>query len=358
MRENSTNLVWFALRALRVMIFWYIDDACVLGPTLEATNRSLAVVFGLLSFCGFRVNQAKSMRTGARRFSYLGLDFDLEAWFVRVQKKSVDKLVGLVERLRERTLWPCYRLRPILDSLIGLINFMEVVIQALRPLKHWLIGVRRAANRHEVFTLSATHRELLSLLGHIATSRNESPIWDREAELRKLHPHGVSTDACENGFGGWGRTSDGEVVFFHGLWSDLADLPEDLIIADKELIAHAMAVELLVPEVTPGTRAIDVQIDNKNAMGWVNHLRCHMSEGNHASFRRFRLLRSYFLMCSRLGLSVSASYVNTKLNVWADWLSRPDQVSAFYADVAASQCSVRRVSVPPGWFTAWAAAAG
>jgi hypothetical protein len=257
----------------------------------------LAVTLMLLSFCGFVVNTSKSMTAGARRFDYLGLHFDLDAWVIVVQKKSVDKRVGAIDRLLDRKCWPSGSLRPVVDTRIGLLNFMEVVVHPLRPFKHWLVGIRRAVNRSAVFTFSETHRELLRTIQMLALSRNQAPIWDRCEELAKVHDHGVATDACEAGFGGWGRTVAGEVVYFHGLWADLSGLPRELIISDKELLAHAMAVECLVPEVAPGARAVDYLIDNQNAQSWVNHLRCQMSESNPASQLRFHFLRCYMAMC-------------------------------------------------------------
>ncbi len=106
--------------------------------------------------------------------------------------------------LLERREWPTYRLRPILDSLVGLLNFMEVVIHALQPFKHWVIGLRRAASKHEVFTLNDTHLDLLQSILQLGLSRNESQIWCREDELARLHVH-----VHDEGFGGWGRSDDG-----------------------------------------------------------------------------------------------------------------------------------------------------
>jgi hypothetical protein len=293
------------------------------------------------------------MRKGARKFAYLGLYFDLDTWMVQVQDKSVFKLRSKVTAVMERRAWPVFRLRPILDSLVGLLNFMEVVVHALRPYKHWLIGIRRAANRCEVFTLNDTHRGFLEDIVTLALTRNASPIWDRAVELSRLHDHGVATDACEAGFGGWGRTASGEVIYFWGSWSELDDLPTTLIISDLELLAHALAVQFLVPVVAPGARAIDCLIDNQNAQSWVNHLRCVVTDSNPASLFRFRLLRRYGVMCTKLNLAVSTTYINTKKNVWADWLSRPGQVQRFCTDISARQLSARRVLIPREWFKDW-----
>ena len=347
------NLIWYSLRLLRVLVFWYIDDAVVLGPTLPLTDKALLLTHTMLRFCGFTVNAAKSMATGARQFGYLGLDFDLDAWVIRIQRKSVDKLLQRVATITSRRLWPAFRLRPLLDSLIGLLNFMEVVIHSLRPYKHWVIGLRRMVSGCEAFTLSDSHVEFLETIAFLGQSRNSSPIWCREAELAKLHRHDISTDACETGFGGWGRTVAGEVIFFRGVWADLDGIPPDLVIADKELLAHAMAVEFLVSVVAPQARAVDLFIDNQNAQSWVNHLRCRVSDHNAASDLRFRFLRCYGALCADLNLAVSTSYINTKANKWADWLSRPDLAPLFDADVSRLHLQARSLSIPPGWYQAW-----
>ena len=347
------NLVWYVLRRLRIMIFWYIDDACVLGATKVHADRSLSITYTILDFCGFTVNKGKSMAESERVIAYLGVVIDLNEWVIRIQPKSIDKLRFVIGSLLERRAWPTYRLRPILDSLVGLLNFLEVVIHALRPFKHWVIGLRRAASKHEVFTLNDTHLDLLQSILQLGLTRNESPIWCREDELARLHAHETATDACEEGFGGWGRSPDGEIVYFYGEWRDLVGLPEALIISDKEFLTHAMAVDLLLPHVVPGARAVDLAIDNQNAMSWVNHLRCQMFEGNGATQQRFHFLRCYWLMCATKNLAVTATYIHTLANRWADCLSRPAKVQDFVADLELLQLRSRRIPVSAQWFQRW-----
>ena len=204
-----------------------------------------------------------------------------------------------------------------------------------------------------MFTLNDTHLDLLQSILVLGLSRNESPIWCREDELARLHAHETATDACEEGFGGWGRTLDGEVVYFYGEWRDLMGLPGDLIISDKEFLTHAMAVDLLLPHVIPGAKAVDMAIDNQNALGWINHLRCHMYEGNLATQQRFHFLRCYWLMCATRNLVVSTTYIHTLANRWADCLSRPVKVSEFLADIERLQLRSRRIRVDPAWFARW-----
>ncbi len=60
---------------------------------------------------------------------------------------------------------------------------MEVVIHALRPFKHWVIGLWRAAAKSKVFTLNVTHLDLLqSIFLQLGLSLNEFPIWCPEDE--------------------------------------------------------------------------------------------------------------------------------------------------------------------------------
>ena len=80
----------------------------VLGPTLPLTNKALALTLAMLAFLGFTVNTSKSMTVGARKFGYLGLDFDLDAWVERIQRKSVAKSFLRVDTISSRRLWRLY----------------------------------------------------------------------------------------------------------------------------------------------------------------------------------------------------------------------------------------------------------
>jgi hypothetical protein len=138
----------------------------------------------------------------------------------------------------------------------------------------------------------------------------------------------------------------------HYLCGRFHEAPVDLShlhINDMELLAHIMAVTLLLPLSDVPYRGIVAHVDNKCALSWLLNLSCHMDadpKGSRA--RRLRLLQLYALQLDAIDLVVDGAYVKSSDNTGADDLSRgsvTDFLCAFPDAV--------RVQVPRQWWTRW-----
>jgi len=346
------NLIWLFLMTLCIIVFWYVDDCLLIGISESSTARAVEITLQVLKFLNCRVNLAKSETTPLRCIDYIGIVIDLDMWCLRIRKKTLEKLRHLTSRiLTPGSTWKVSRLRKRLQSLIGILNFVEVVIRVVRPLKHYFIGYLRSIAGHEVVTLSGEASGYLKVINHLIREHPSAPISTRKLDLLSVHNHSLSTDACETGYGGWAYRADGTVVYFKGLWKDLEGLPSQLSIADKELLTHLMAIMVLLPEVLESVRSVDVFIDNQNCVSWINNLRSTVDIYSEAHLQRMKWLLGYACLQGSESLDIYAHYIPTDENTWADWLSRPDLTKYFH--IAISHCNSQQVHIPSQWYNNW-----
>ena len=124
---------------------------------------------------------------------------------------------------------------------------------------------------------------------------------------------GLFTDASLTG---WGAVYDGQ--WMGGEWPDSA---RGLDINELELLTFVIAAKRFGPEWA--RRRIITTIDNQAAMWAIN-------KGSTRNPVMMVLMRELFLTASRNGFEMKAKYLNTKLNVMADAISRGD-LERFYA---------------------------
>ena len=346
------NIVWAYLCTLCIIVYWYMDDALVIGTTAAATKLSMDTMIAVLLWCGFDINYDKSFLAPVRLCPYLGVIFDLDAWCMRIKPLTLTKAKASIVLLRSKSTWNCHDLIPLLDSLIGRMNFMQIVIWRLRPLKHLLIGVKKHAARcsGSFYTLNAEVNHCLESSLLLLDSRNSWNIRSRLPDLERVHSHQIATDASETGFGGWGFDCDGVVHYFYGTWEDLG-VPADLIIADLELLTHFMAVEVLLPVLLPGVWAVDVAIDNINARDWINNLKSKVDLEVGGHLRRLGWLRRYGEWMEKSDLNINAVYLDTHANYRADALTRPALFDVFFSDPIC--VNAIRHQIPHSWWTTW-----
>ncbi len=152
------------------------------------------------------------------------------------------------------------------------------------------------------------------------------------------------------GFGAWLQLRDGHVFYLAGLWPVSYKL---FIIADFELLAHIMAVTVLLPATGIQFRGLKGFVDNQNTLHWVNKLHCNSNkegswDDNSNRWRREWLIHRYALFLAARPLEVELNYINTTENVWADWLSR-DELTKFLASCPSAQL----VPIPVTWWQDW-----
>ena len=112
-----------------------------------------------------------------------------------------------------------------------------------------------------------------------------------------------------------------------------------------------MAVDFLLPVVLLGTEVKHVAVwcDNTNACSWVNKL--YAADGGlpmHA--RRMAWLVGFWRRQGVANRHIWASYINTKLNLRADQLSRRGPLrDGVLAELLSTYPSAVRVPIPQSW---------
>ena len=350
------NLIWSYLRGQRVMIFWYIDDGCIIAITLEECLRAVALTLRTLEFVGFAYSAAKSVLVPTRRLDYIGVEIDVDEWVLRLLPRHVSKLQAHVDLLLSVKVWRASDLFKALDKFTGLLNFSETVIPLLAPLKAFFIGVKLCSERRgrAPYSLSKEAVFHLETVRALSVSRNARPIRSRAERLLSWSGCALYSDACNDspdtaGFGAWFRDSNGAVFYLYGLFKDAPVDLRHLHINDLELLAHVMALTLLLPEAGCVFESILSHIDNKCALSWLNNFTCSMNADVRSTrWRRLRFLRQLALALDSLDLDVSVDYVPSADNVHADDLSR-GRVAAFCAVFPHAV----QVSLPMEWWRRW-----
>ena len=271
---------------------------------------------------------------------------------MRIKPSTLAKAKTTIMLLLSKRTWNCHELIAHLDSLVGRLNFMQLVIWRLSPLKHWLIGVKTHAARcpGSFYTLNDEVHHCLESTVLLLESRNSWRIRSRLPDLERVHSHQLATDASEFGFGGWGFDCDGVVHYFYGSWEKLG-VPADLIIADLELLTHFMAVEVLIPVLLPGLWAVDMAIDNVNAKDWINNLKSKVDLAVGGHLRRLGWLRRYGEWMEKADLNIKAFYLDTHANYRADALTRPALFNVFFSDPVCVHAI--RHQIPKSWWKTW-----
>jgi hypothetical protein len=250
------HLVWCFLEQVGyILCNWYMDDGLIISITPARAARDHAEVLRVLAWMGVDTNQAKSMAAPASTAISLGFVFDVEAWSVSIKPSTIAKTQEAIKSLLARGptfRWPAGSLVRLLESLAGLLCFIEHVILSVGPVKRHVLDLLHGARRETHFSIGFDACWQLEKASRWLLERNSAPIRLAEVELRNAPNHRLHTDAsggADAGFGAWVVGHDGTLFALRGRWSDLVALPADLVIADMELLVILMALQLLLPKV-------------------------------------------------------------------------------------------------------------
>jgi hypothetical protein len=138
----------------------------------------------------------------------------------------------------------------------------------------------------------------------------------------------------EIGFGAWVLHGD-EVLYIIDEWS--SSERDELIIADKELLASTIALEVLAP--AADLAAVYSFTDNTVAMGAMRKLTPSTTSA------QFLIIRQVDWLLAN-GVSTTAERVSSAHNLWADLLSRRGGEQYFLRQAAALGLRPRKLEIP------------
>jgi hypothetical protein len=333
---RPTLLMWmFMLMVCLILISWYMDDAFMCALTYDRCASDLALCNKVVGWIGFKRSIKKSSEVPVQRLIQLGLVWDILEWSVSINPSLIAKIVSALDKLTRDdhvSGFPSRRNRvsliDSLESLVGALNFAQQVIRVLASVKSFFIWQITRASRlsSECFQLPSESLEVIRTTRSLLLTKNSTFILCEELELSNSHLHNLASDASGLGFGAWGRALDGSIHVLGGEWSQLfhPDVVRYLSGAqsnNRELWAHLMMLDILVPVVLPNAKFILLETDNTSVVSWASSLSCHLTKDGSHIIRTGWLRFSGILQASREQV-VKSKHLAGILNSSADRASR------------------------------------
>ena len=300
---------------------WWVDDVLVLGPTQEETEQRAAALVRLLTSLGLKVNCDKSMKRAAQQFNYVGQQFNLVT-------KEISPIPSKWDLGRRLTKHQCKGQRCQPKNLAGLagtlldLNKGSLTLQGL-PQQLMQFAGSLASKNAKLCKLPKNSpkawgqtiekpKALRELLQRCWTAMQEpmprvySPTSDADYRLR--------TDASDIG---WGAQL---CALKNGVWSEIATCSQHwtrdqqrLHITHREALASALAVDLVLDRISPGSR-LEVQSDAMStAIAW--------NKGSKVPAINLPISAQRLALAAKK-VCVFSSFLPGHLNKRADWLSR------------------------------------
>jgi hypothetical protein len=324
-------LLWkFLLLITHILISWYVDDAFLCALTYNECVRDMSKVDAVITWAGFKKATSKSSLVPEQRLTQLGLVWDIPSWTVSIKPELIEKVSRLLIALRGRdtknVIQRRNRLRLIhdLQSLVGCLGFIQQVIRIIAaPKSFFLWQLHRLELKDSTcFQLPREYLEVVSTTLLLLQTHNSAPILCEELELANTHKHLAASDASGLGFGAWGLDCEGAIHAFGGEWTSLSHPDASTLHSnDRELWAHLMMIDKLLPHILPSAKFIILESDNMAVVSWASSLSCHQTKDGGHIRRTHWLSHSGLLQASRQQ-RVQCKHLPGSLNQFADRASR------------------------------------
>ena len=308
--QRITSAICRMMRHRGFQCIVYLDDFYLCAETEWACQQAYDVLTTLLVSLGFTINIRKSVPP-CTRMIFLGIEIDTCTQTMSIPQ---DKLTLLREDILAWQGKKSASKRSI-QSLLGRMNWAAKCVRAARPYMRRFIslikGLRRPGHR---IRLSAAAKHDLAWWASFATVFNGVSFW----HVRGSRPnHVAATDASVTG--GGAACSDGD--FLYSGWE--SDCPEvaGASINIKELYTILLALRRWGQSWRRST--VHIYTDSNVALYSIRKGAIDNTQG-------MAFIREIHLISAIYGIHLVMKRIDTKLNYFADALSRFD-VSVFAA---------------------------
>ena len=291
-----------ALRRRGIMIFIYLDDWLVVGPSREETEAALQYTWRLTSDLGFIINTEKSHLIPSQVPTFLGASLDLRRGLARPSEERLLNLRQCVSLFLPAVVAPALawlRLLGLMASMVDLVDFGRL---RMRPIQLHLLSFYRPI-RHQIHHLVPTTPWLVP---HLRWWLADANISQGRAFRPPPPSVTVTTDAS---LLGWGATLHPRQIA--GVWGSEHRSAHINVL---EMLAVSNALRHFQSDVRD--RAVLVRCDNATVVAYINH------QGGTRSGRLCALAWDLIHWCTQRGTALSAVYIPGVENVTADALSR------------------------------------
>ena len=285
------------LRRLKIRIIIYLDDMLMLAKSIQEILIAKDTVIYLLQHLGFVINLKKSVLIPTQKIEFLGLIIDSVELTLSLTQEKLDKINQLCLRMNKAPQVSVLEL----TKLIGLLNSTA---QAVLPAKIQLRYLQQA----QIQALNQTHsyQQKIVLSNHC---KQELQWWIENLRLSNgrcliQSPAEliIQTDASKTG---WGAACQGQTT--RGCWSVQE---QSLHINILELLAVKLA--LLSFTKNRNVRSIHFQVDNTTALAYL------LKMGGTKCLRIIELNKEIWEFLISRGIAVTAEYLPSAMNIWAD----------------------------------------
>lgn len=291
------------LRARGARVIMYIDDALIMGRSMDECMRHTRMFLDLVHRLGFLVNWDKSILVPTQRIEFLGQVLDSRTMMVLLPQNKLQSTRFLVDQaLRDGPTLPIRRVASLLGTLNATSAAVSVARLRTRSILLDKIQALHAARENWSATMTLSSPSMMEL----EWWRDSLAAWNGRAILLAAPTIALYTDASDTG---WGAVLDRQRAAGH--WSREQ---ASLHINERELIAIELGLRSFLSLLRD--QVVFLRVDNTVAVAYINH------QGGTHSPRLSAVSQRIWELSLSNGMLIEASHIPGIDNVLADAASR------------------------------------
>jgi hypothetical protein len=296
------------LRRLGIRLVIYLDDLLIMGSTIEEVARARDTVMYLFYHLGLTINMKKSVLSPSQELEFLGVTINSLSMMFYLSKEKTQKLILLCQE-------GCKSPTMTLRNLCSLIGKLWSTAAAVTPAPLQLRYLQQCCIKAQARKL---HYETMISLSEEGIS--ELRWWVENLNLaqgNRIHLPPPELIICSDAAktGGWGAVC--HLGSTGGPWSE-EEL--QLHINIQELLAAELAIKTFTKNHKP--KSIHMKIDNTTALSYLVNM------GGTKNLTMIKISKRIWEYLLQHGITITAEWIPSHLNVIADWESRNVKDSA------------------------------
>lgn len=281
----------------------FLDDSLIIGKTKKLCEKFVKITLSLFSNLGLTVNVKKSQLNPSKEVRFLGFIFNTEKysmWLPEDKRSKISIKINQFLNVSTFSIRECAELVGLLGAATPAVNYGAVYLKELEHDKNEAL-IHNSGDYSKSMNISEISK--LDLLWWASTLRSSS-----KSLYKDNYDCVLTTDASKSG---WGGETAGLVT--KGSWSGNESA---LHINELELLAVLYSLQSF--HLSMGKNIL-LKCDNTTAISYINNQGGCRKSGCHNIAKRI------WRWAEERNCQLFATYINTKINVTADALSRADR---------------------------------
>lgn len=284
----------------------FLDDCLVFSNTEEKCKDNVKFTIEIFEKLGFTINREKSQLTPCKVIRFLGFIYDTEEYVLRLPKDKEQIIMRKLLEVKNSS-------KLTIQVLAGLIG---ILLAACPTIMYGPVYVKQL--EYEKNKALEHHNKDFSRSIVLSQSAKEDINWwicnlpqAKNSMSKDKYDTVITTDAS---LSGWGGESKGKTT--KGSWSQNE---KGLHINELELMAIYFCLQALIVD---SNINILIRCDNTTAISYINN------QGGCRATGCNTIANNIWKWSEQRGIFLFATYINTKINLIADALSREDKDSS------------------------------